>query len=333
MDVVGTRVSEEVPCRCTRPVFRIPARADAEQIGHIRKHPHATLVFGPDACAAGVTAALDEIAGDAPQTVCRSIVLASRGALADFRALIDQDRLFYLSAGALPPRELDALIESALGTKPPGVALDRFLGAVNLRRIALAQNLVELADALRAAVASAVAVARTRCVLFDSERNALWSPNETDGESTAVGAVSFILRTGATVCVPRLGDDSRFDRDLDGEPSDRFLGVPIFAGGATMAVLVAARSAEQPPFEPVDVAALEALAAHASPYVAAWLGEPDDPGTPFRRRALRELHAPSGAGAEPLRLEQSWARRATWLVVAAFAAFVLAFAALKGWLS
>ena len=71
----------------------------------------------------------------------------------------------------------------------------------------------------------------------------------------------------------------RFDPDLDnphGEPTDRFLGVPIRASrGAVTAVLVALRSASAA-FEPLEIAAMEAIAAHASPYVAAWLLEAEE---------------------------------------------------------
>jgi hypothetical protein len=99
-----------------------------------------------------------------------------------------------------------------------------------------------------------------------------------------------------------------------------------------MAVLAATRSVNERPFEPIDVAAMEAIAAHASPYVAAWLVEPADEG-PFRQRALRELEQPYSIGPEPLRLEPAWTRRATWFAVASFVALLVAFAALKGWLN
>lgn len=327
--VVGTGVSIE-PGGCTGPVFRIASRLDAERISAIRSHEHVVLVFGPNASAADVTASLDALT---PQPVA-AIVLTTTEELADFQGLIDADRLFYLACGELSQRDLDALVESALASKPPNVSLDLFLGMGNLRRMALAQSVPELADALRAAVTKAAGAERTRCVLFDSERQVLWIPNESESESTAVGLVSFILRTGVTICLPRLGEDARFDLDLDdpdGEASDRFLGVPVRASGAVMAVLVAIRPADEPPFEPLDIAAMEAVAAHASPYIAAWLGEPADDG-PFRQRALREHEQPYSVGPEPLRLEPAWTQRATWFAIATFVALLVAFVALKGWL-
>src|SRR3954447_15097543 len=82
--VVEGRVPEEVPGGCTRPVFRIPPGAGAEQIGNIRNQPGAVLVFGPDASAIEVTATLNAL----PDTPCSAIVFAARESLADFQTLV-----------------------------------------------------------------------------------------------------------------------------------------------------------------------------------------------------------------------------------------------------
>lgn len=329
--VVGSRVSEDVPGGCTRPVFRIPPGAGAEQIGNVRNHPAAVLVFGPDASASEVAATLDAL----PETACSAIVLATRASFPDFQRLIDEDRLFYLACGELPARELDALIDGALGARTPATTLDRYVSAASLRRIALAQSVAELTNALRGAAAAAVAAESTRCVLFDSERGTLWVPNESPSESPAAGLAGFIFRTGATVCLPHLGGDARFDRDLDhpdGDAADRFLGVPVCADGKVVAVLAAMRPGHALPFEPLDVAAMEALAAHASPYAAAWLDDAPDASGPFRRRALRAVEQPPGSASEPLHLESAWMRRATWLFLTTLLALVAAVVALKEWL-
>lgn len=329
--VVGSRVPEEVPGGCTRPVFRIPPGPGAEQIGNIRDLASAVLVFGPNASVNEVTAALDTL----QDTVCSAIVLATRESLADFQRLIDDDRLFYLACGELPAPELDALIDSALGERKPAATIDRYLTAASLRRIALAQSIVELTNALRAAAAITVAAERTRCVLFDGERGALWVPDESAAESTAAGLVSFIFRTVIPVCLPHLDSDPRFDRDLDnpeGSVADRFLGVPILAGGKVVAVLTAMRSAHALPFEPLDIAAMEALAAHASPYAAAWLDDSPDSGGPFRLRALCAAERTPGSASEPLQLESAWMRRATWLFFASVLALLVASILLNGWL-
>lgn len=295
------------------------------------------LCFGPEASSEEVTATLDELAQAAPRASCASVVLAAGARIAGFKELIDSDRLFYLSRGALSDRDLAALLESAAGSvMPPALAMtagnppDVFPSADVLRRLALAQSLPELADVLRGAIVRGAAAERGRCVLFDRERQVLWVPaggSEADGgESTAVGLVSFILRTGATVCLPHLGDDPRFDRELDdpdGDANDRFLGIPLRAGGEVVAVLVALRSAHEPAFEPREVAAMEAIAVHATPYLSAWLG-PVDGASPYRQRALRELEMPMSAGPEPLRLDPKWTQGGAWLATAVFVALVLA---------
>ena len=319
------------PGQCSPRVFRLESKPGHERIAAIGNYDRAVLVFGPNASAAEVTAWLDALAQQAPNTACTNIVLAPKERIAEFQELIDADRLFYLSRGVLRERDLDALIESALSSQRSDVSLDRHPSANDLRRMALAQSVSELADALRSAAGNAVRAERTRCVLFDRQRQVLWTPNEPgQGESPAVGLVSFIQRTGMTVCLPRLGDDPRFDLDLDnpyGASSDRFLGVPIRAGrGATMAVLVVVRPAQEPPFEPLDIAEMEAIAAHAGPYVTSWLVGSEEADGPFRSSALRALDQPLTAGPEPLRLEAKWMRRTPWLAIAAFAAFVLALA-------
>lgn len=318
--------------------------------GVIRDHAEsapAVLCFGPEASPAEVKAALDA----APN--CAGIVLAAEGRIGAFQELLDADRLFYLSRGVLPERELAALIESAAASVNPSVTapatatLDRFLSADVLRRLALAQNLSDLADGLRAAIVKGASARRGRCVLFDREREMLWVPagssEPESGQSTAVGLVSFILRTGITVCLPHLAHDPRFDRELDdpdGDPSDRFLGVPVRTGrGEIVAVLVALRPASEQAFEPLEIAAMEAIAAHASPYLAAWLGTaPTDGASPYRQRALRELEMPMSTGPEPLRLEPKWTHGGTWAITFTLAALVLALVllfaftpALQGW--
>ena len=99
-----------------------------------------------------------------------------------------------------------------------------------------------------------------------------------------------------------------------------------------MAVLAAMRPANALPFEPLDVAAMEALAAHASPYAAAWLDDAPDASGPFRRRALRAVEQPPGSASEPLHLESAWMRRATWLFLTTLLTLVAAVVALKEWL-
>lgn len=308
-----------------QPLYRIAPMLDRDQLASIRGHEQAVLVFGPGATAGGVTATLDLLAEDAPHTCCTSIVLTTRDQLVDFQPLIDADRLYYLSCGDLPERELDALIDGARGEDGRSSS-DLFLSSDDLRRMALAESVADLSDAVQHAIGTAVDARRSRCVLFDLEDDFLWTPGEAgEEESAAVGLVSFILRSGTSVCLTRLTGDPRVDLELDnpdGELSDRFLGVPVRAGrGAIVAVLVALRPQSDAPFEPRDVTILEALAAHGSPYFRAWLLK--TPASPFRHSALRELDQPLLAGPELLRLEQKWTRGVPWIAIASFVALLL----------
>jgi hypothetical protein len=307
-------------------LFRIPSPLDAAQLDAIRAHDEAVLLFGPGATARNVAAALDRLEREAKSTRCTSVVLTTREEMADFQPLVDADRLFYLASGDLDERELAALIDAAQGTKGPEGPADVFLPPDDLRRMATAETVAEVADAVERAIGTVVDSRRTRCVLFDRERQALWCPGDANEEASAsVGLASYVVRTGMTVCLPRLDGDPRADLELDnpdGDPSDRFLGVPVRAArGVIVAALVAIRPQRDAAFELAEVAMVEALAAHASPYLATWLVQ--TPGSPFRHNALREVDQPLLAGPEPLRLDGAWTRGTSWLAAAAFATVLL----------
>ena len=304
------------------------ADADAQLGVRVGASSQAVLCFGPGASAAQVAAALAALARDAPDSAC--LVLVPAAAELDlFQELIDDDRLFYLARGPLPERDLAELVASAAGALEDrdrgaaGTALpaERLPTSDLLRRLALAGDPVELAGAAAAIVERTVHARQGRCVLYDAERQALWVPGEIEAKhSPSVGLVSFVLRTGLTLCLPGIGVDPRFDRELDdpdGDPADRFLAVAVRAGdGEVVAVLAAVRGAREPAFEPRDVAALETVAEQVAPYLTPWLAasaevasSPEAPAraplaaaprNPFRRRALDQLERPPTEGAAPL---------------------------------
>ena len=323
----GEAVTGALPASMAQPLYRVREALDAGQLASIRGYEHVVLVFGPEAAAHGVMASLDVLASQAPRTRCSSIVLSAPDQLADFQPLVNADRLFYLSGGDLPERQLAALVDGARGMNGRDGAIDLGLPVDDLRRMALADNVAEVADAVERSIGTVMKTRRSRCVLFDREEDVLWTPGEGAEEaSAAAGVISFVLRSGMSVCLARLAGDPRVDLDLDdpdGVSSDRFLGVPVRAPrGVVVAVIVALRPQQDPPFEPRDVATLEALAAQVSPYLATWLVQ--SPDSPFRYHALRELDQPLLAGPEPLHLTPLWTRGTPWLVAATFAAFVLA---------
>ena len=325
------------------PVFQVAGGLQVP-VSQVAATPLAVLVFGPGALPEEVRTALDLLEREASGTARASLVFSATRDLAGFQELLDEDRIFYLARGPLSERDTAALVASASDAlegrvhvpasrpSPFHVSLDRFLTADRLRALALAQDAAGLAECVRAAIVEAVAADRGRCTVFDPQCQGLWSPGEGDDpedrESPAVGLTSFILRTGLPVCLPRIGEDPRFDPELDdpeGDAADRFLGVPVRAGdGEVVAVLAALRRPEEPTFEPLEIAALEAVAAHVAPYLKPWLPSHEPAAGPFRAQALREQEGAMSLALEPLRLTPAWTRWTWWLAMAALAAALLA---------
>lgn len=322
-----------------RGLFLLDAKREAlaEQVA---SYPAVVLCFGPGSGPGHVRTVLDTLEREAPGTPFLSVALAGTDDLGAFQDLIDDDRLFYLSRGPLSDRDLAGLLEGAASALArrlhrqalrPGDTGDT-LPVDLLRQFALARTVEELASTAAAAAVHAAGAQRARCLLYDPQRQAVWSPGdgadpETAGESPAVGLASFILRSGQTVCLPRVGEDPRFDPDLDnpqGSPGDRFLGVPVRSDeDDVVAVLAALRDAAHAPFEPREIAALEAVAAQVSPYLAAWAPAAERAAGPFRERALREREL-ALTPLEPLRLTPAWTRWTWWLLMASLAAGLLA---------
>ena len=130
----------------------------AELGGAVTDGSEPVLCFGPGASARQVTSALEALAPPAPGAERVTVVLGAAGDLGDFQELIDGDRLFHLSAGRLPERDLVALLAAAAEalegrrrvsrrTGSASLPLDGRLGAERLRRLALARSPRELASA------------------------------------------------------------------------------------------------------------------------------------------------------------------------------------------
>jgi hypothetical protein len=142
-----------------------------------------------------------------------------------FQDLIDEDRLFYLSQGELPARELSDLVRSALDRRrksleaePAPAGLRQAVLAA--RRIAVQPDLASAGELLPLAVEEAVETDRAYCLLYDPEDDVLWSrasglEGEERHESSAVGLVSFVARTGRPVRVERATEDPRYEREAD----------------------------------------------------------------------------------------------------------------------
>ena len=269
-----------------------------------------------------------------------------------FQDLIDEDRLFYLSQGELPPRELSDLVRSALErrrksleTEPAPAGLRQALLAS--RRIAAQPDLPSAGELLPLAVEEAVDTDRAYCLLYDPEEDVLWSrasglESEERYESSAVGLVSFVARTGRPVRVERASEDPRYEREADdhaGGSSGHLLALPVKAEpeGRVLAVLCAVREPERPPFSPADEEALELLAATVAPPLAQLeLAARLEAESRARDRHLRERtsevfreealdHYVSAGSREGdwLRLSPRWTDATFWLLVGLVAAFLV----------
>ncbi len=274
-----------------------------------------------------------------------------------FQDLIDEDRLFYLSQGELPPRELSELVRSALvrsaadrrrsfseGPVPAG--LRQALQVA--RRVAIQPDLASAGELLQLAVEDAVETDRAYCLLHDPTRDVLWSRNtglesEERYESSAVGLVSFVAHTGRPVRVERATEDPRYEREADdplGGRCEHLLAVPVRAPAAdenrVLAVLCAVRDAHPAPFSPADEAALELLAATVAPplaqldLAARLEGEGrlldrklHERATEVFREEAVEYHVAMGSrDGDWLRLSPRWTSATFWLLIALVTAFL-----------
>lgn len=293
--------------------------------------------------------AVAELEDAAPQ-----ILLTAAGPdPAMFQDLVDADRLFYLSPGEPPPRDLAALIRAAIerrAVRAEAPAPAGLLPALRVaRRVAAQPDLAGAGDVLQLAAGELVDADRVYCLLYDSSRETLWSragglAGEERNESPAVGLVSFVARTGRPVRLERAAEDPRFERGADdplGAGCQPLLDVPVRApepGSTVLAVLCAVRDAGRAPFSDADEAALALLAATVAPPLAqlaltasleaagSRAGEAHGRAAIFREEAWDYYASAGSREGDWLRLAPRWTSATTWLLAGLVAAF-LAFAA------
>jgi membrane fusion protein (multidrug efflux system) len=267
-----------------------------------------------------------------------------------FQDLIDGNRLFYLSPGEPPPEDLAALDRAALEHRTPRAeepAPAGLLPAVTAaRRVAAQSDLAGAGDLLQLAVEESIETDRAYCLLYDSADEMLWSraaslASEERQESSAVGLVSFVARTGRLVRLERAATDPRFEREADdplGAACEHLLAVPVRAPRSeseVLAVLCAVRDPGRAPFSGADEAALELLAATVAPSLAQLAlatrleaaGSRDGEARArtaeiFREEAL-EYHAAGAREGDWLRLSPRWTSATTWLLAGLVAAFLI----------
>lgn len=270
-----------------------------------------------------------------------------------FQDLIDRDRLFYLSQGELPSRELSELVRSALERRRQSIAEEPVPAGLRqalqvARRLAVQSDLASAGELLQLAVEEAVATDRAYCLLYDPMREVLWSQNtglesEERHESSVVGLVSFVAHTGRPVRIERATEDPRYEREADdplGTRCEYLLALPVRAPAPDenriLAVLCAVRDPGHDPFSPAEEAALALLAATVAPplaqldLAARLVGEgrlldqelQERTVEVFREEAV-EYHVGVGSReGDWLRLSPRWTNATFWLLLALTAAFL-----------
>ncbi len=256
-----------------------------------------------------------------------------------FQDLIDADRLFYLSPGEPSPPDLAALVRAALRrgreTVTEELAPAGLLPALNTaRRVASQSDLGSAGELLQIAAQECVEADRVYCLLYDRAGEVLWSraaalSTEERRESSAVGLVSFIARTGRAVRIERAAEDPRFEREADdplGERCEHLLGVPVRTEDSVLAVLCAVRDSGRTSFSSSDEAALAMLAATVAPALGqltlATRLDATSRNTIFRAEAF-EHHVAGTREGDWLRLSPRWTTATFWLLAGLAAAFLI----------
>jgi multidrug resistance efflux pump/GAF domain-containing protein len=268
-----------------------------------------------------------------------------------FQDLIDADRLFYLSPGAPPPVDVAALVRAALDQNSirsrvagseeaaPAGLLHSLKAA---RRIAAQPDLAIAGDLLQLAAEESVDADRVYCLIYDPAGEILWSrtaglATEERHESSAVGLVSFVARTGSSVRVERASEDPRFEREADdplGEHCEHLLAVPVRAESEILAVLCAVRDFGRAPFSTGDEAALALLATTVAPSLAQLAlttrietasrrGDTETRTVEVFREEALEHYATGAREGDWLRLSPRWTTATFWLLVALVLAFLV----------
>lgn len=225
------------------------------------------LCLGPGLSPTSMALRLGEtLEGDGGPPV---VVVGAGAEIEAFAPLVEAGRVFFLSAGVPAPGQLASVVAAALernrltiGGKVEAhseweeqVELARLVHVVE--RVELQREPDDVAALWQASAGEVVDARRAYLLLYESDREALTGPpvegDEGRLESAAVGVVSYVLRTGSTVRLDRLDEDPRFERAADdplGTGGERFLAVPLSAGEEVIAVAVAVRDREDPPFTP-----------------------------------------------------------------------------------
>jgi membrane fusion protein (multidrug efflux system) len=241
----------------------------------------AVLVVGPALPAADACALLTRVADSLPNLDTVTAVFTAAADLSPFQDLVSCDRLFFLARQPTADAEVAAIAGAALrryrekerrSEEPAGVAAvgeerwQQILACAN--DIALQADLGAAGVRMERAIEELLRPLRAYCLIYDEAAEILFareSPtDEPRRDSAAVGLCSYVARTGQALEVARVGEDPRYDREVDdprGRGDERLVAIPVRAPtGEVVAVFVVISAAGAAPLAPPDRATLELLA-------------------------------------------------------------------------
>ena len=307
----------------------------------------AVLVLGPLLTTADALDILAFCTSELPLDPPSTLVLCAGNELELFQQFIDEGRVFYLTRRELDPDQLGLLVACAanhFGQKANGTPdllggtapfSDRLLDLCV--RLPMQQDLSSLGGLLIQTMHDMIHVSYVQCLVYDPDEETLTSTNIADGEessySAASGLAAFVARTGNPVRLDRVGDDPRYDSDIDNPTAldhARLAAEPIFGpAGTPVGVLLAVRNGESPSFSTVDLQFIRLIAECAAPTLSQILlkdgvqdlltgrvaGEDPNSGI-FRQEALEHHIRSWDRQGDVLKTLPLWLRRTYWAVLA-----------------
>lgn len=299
--------------------------------------PVDVLILGPQWVGQEALDALERLRGE--DTEGTNVVFAAGPDLEVFHAWVDDGRIDYLSS---EPPDLDAtalLILSAIrrhlsraSSLPEGDAFTQsFLSQA--RQLAGVHSPGTATRSVSRTLLRTFEVDRADCRLFDPDHDILWCEG-TDGQelqdSAAAGITSFVARTGVDVRLEHVGEDPRYDAEVDnpgGTPDRRYLGVPVRGHDTpVVAVLQLLRSAKQPPFSDEELDRLHRAARLLAGSLEQLVIERRLDAAQkriFRHQAVEHHRSAQGKAGQVLVLSPEWLGRAYTLLLAVLAAALL----------
>lgn len=319
----------------------------------------AVLILGACLSAKEALGILAAYAGQSPAAPAAAIILSVDGQPELFQKFVDDGLIFYLVNGEIPHGELASLVAKAAGrsliksNKKLNLLSENTPSADRLLdfcvRLPMQSDLASASELLVHTVSELIEVSHIRCLVYDPENETLSPANIADNNeesySAASGLTAFVARTGERLDLDRVSEDVRYDSDIDnpGETRNaRFLAQPIVGlDGLPVAVIVAVRSGDSPPFSEENLRLIEFLAECAAPTfnqillqnrMQALLTQrstgSDANSAVFRPEALEHHIRRWDQQGDALKALPLWLRKSYWIVLALCVAGILALALL-----